>query len=68
MTIKPTFKQILAERQEYLDTLKSTLPYNDLYALGFIETNFLYQMDDSGLAPLTTTQHATLAKWKAKTQ
>ena len=65
MTIKPSFKEILAERQEYIDALKSK---GDMYALGFLESSFLYHMDDSGLAPLTTAQHSTLAKWKETTQ
>lgn len=67
-TTTKDFATILAERQEYLDALKSTLPYGDIYTLGFLENSFLYHMGDSGLAPLTTAQHATLAKWKAKTQ
>tara|TARA_R110002074_G_scaffold289392_1_gene461227 strand:- start:269 stop:466 length:198 start_codon:yes stop_codon:yes gene_type:complete len=58
---KPSFKEILQERQEYLDALKQ---HGDMYALGFLESSFLYHMDDSGLAPLTTAQHSTLAKWK----
>ena len=62
---RPTFKEILAERQEYLDTLKSK---GDLYALGFLESSFLYHMGDSGLEPLTTAQHITMAKWKEATQ
>ena len=63
--IKPSFKEILAERQEYLDTLKQN---GDLYTRIFLEDSFLYQMGDSGLAPLTTAQHATLAKWKEATR
>ena len=59
--MKPSFKEILEERQEYLDTLKSK---GDMYALGFLESSFLYHMGDSGLEPLTTAQHSTLAKWK----
>lgn len=62
--MKPSFEEILAERQEYLDALKGTLPYGDIYALGFLETSFLYHMDESGLAPLTTAQHASMARWK----
>ena len=61
MNIKPSFKEILAERQEYLDALKQN---GDLYTRIFLEDTFLYQMGDSGLAPLTTAQHSTLAKWK----
>jgi hypothetical protein len=59
--MKPSFKEILADRQEYLDALKQ---HGDLYALGFLESSFLYQMGDSGLAPLTTAQHSTMKKWK----
>jgi len=59
--IKPSFKEILAERQEYLDTLKQN---GDLYTRIFLEDSFLYQMGDGGLEPLTTAQHSTLAKWK----
>ena len=61
MIKRPSFKEILAERQEYLDALKSK---GDMYALGFLESSFLYQMGDSGLEPLNTAQHSTLAKWK----
>jgi len=63
--MKPSFKEILAERQEYLDTLKKN---GDLYTRIFLEDSFLYQMGDSGLAPLTTSQHASMAKWKEATQ
>jgi hypothetical protein len=62
--MKPSFSEILQERQEYLDTLKSK---GDMYALGFLESSFLYHMGDSGLEPLTTAQHSTLAKWKEET-
>ena len=48
-TTSKDFATILAERQEYLDALKATLPYGDIYALGFLETNFLYHMGDNGL-------------------
>jgi len=65
MTIKPSFKEVLAERQEYLDTLKKN---GDLYTRVFLEHSFLYHMGDSGLEPLTTSQHSTLAKWKESTQ
>jgi len=65
MTIKPSFKEVLAERQEYLDTLKKN---GDLYTRVFLEHSFLYHMGDSGLEPLTTAQHSTLAKWKESTQ
>ena len=62
---KQSFKEILAERQEYLDALKQ---HGDMYALGFLESSFLYHMGDNGLEPLTTAQHSTLAKWKEATQ
>lgn len=65
MTMKPSFKEILAERQEYLDALKQN---GDLYTRIFLEDAFLYHMGDSGLEPLNTAQHATLAKWKVTTQ
>ncbi len=65
MNIKPSFKEILAERQEYLDALKSK---GDMYALGFLESSFLYHMGDSGIAPLTTAQHSMMKKWKEATQ
>ena len=61
MTMKPSFNEILAQRQEYLDTLKSK---GDMYALGFLESSFLYHMGDNGLDPLNPTQLSTLAKWK----
>tara|TARA_R110000851_G_C13032176_1_gene561225 strand:- start:484 stop:675 length:192 start_codon:yes stop_codon:yes gene_type:complete len=63
--MKPSFKEVLEERQDYLDTLKQN---GDLYTRIFLEHSFLYHMDDSGLAPLTTSQHATLAKWKETIQ
>ena len=63
--MKPSFREVLEERQEYLDTLKSK---GNMYALGFLESSFLYQMGDSGLEPLTTAQHSTLKKWKEATQ
>ena len=63
--MKLSFKEILQERQEYLDALKK---HGDMYALGFLESSFLYHMGDGGLEPLTTAQHATLAKWKETTQ
>jgi len=65
MIKRPSFKEILAQRQEYLDALKSK---GDMYALGFLESSFLYHMGDSGLEPLTTAQHSTLAKWKEAAQ
>ena len=62
---KPSFKEVLAERQEYLDALKQN---GDTYALGFLESSFLYHMGDNGLEPLNPAQLETLAKWKATTQ
>ena len=62
---KSSFKEVLEERQAYLDALKTQ---GDNYALGFLESSFLYHMGDSGLEPLNTAQHATLAKWKETTQ
>ena len=62
---KLSFKEILAQRQEYLDVLKSN---GDMYALGFLESSFLYHMGDNGLEPLNSAQKETLAKWKATTQ
>lgn len=58
---KSSFKDILAERQEYLDTLKSK---GNMYALGFLESSFLYHMGDNGIEPLNPSQLDTLAKWK----
>ena len=65
MTIKPTFNQILAERQEYIDALKLN---GDIYALEFLTCSFLYDNGNAEISPLTTAQHSTLAKWKATTQ
>ena len=62
---KQSFREVLAERQEYLDALKKN---GDLYTRIFLENSFLYHMGDSGLEPLTTAQHSTLAKWKVTTQ
>ena len=62
---KPSFKEILAERQEYLDALKTM---GDVYALGYLESSFLYDSGNYGIAPLTTAQHSTLKKWKEATQ
>jgi hypothetical protein len=62
---KSSFKEILAERQEYLDELKK---HGDMYALGFLETSFLYNMGDNGLEPLNPSQLNTLEKWKATNQ
>tara|TARA_R110000796_G_scaffold196443_1_gene312846 strand:- start:459 stop:650 length:192 start_codon:yes stop_codon:yes gene_type:complete len=63
--MKPSFREVLAERQEYLDALKQN---GDLYTRIFLENSFLYHMGDGGLEPLTTAQHSTLAKWKVTTQ
>ncbi len=65
MIKRPSFKEVLEQRQEYLDALKSK---GDMYALGFLESSFLYQMGDNGLEPLNPSQLETLAKWKATTQ
>ena len=65
MTIKPTFKQILAQRQEYLDALKTQ---GDIYALEFLTCSFLYDNGNGEPSPLTTAQHSTMAKWKESAQ
>lgn len=65
MIKRPSFNEVLAERQEYLDALKSK---GDMYALGFLESSFLYHMGDNGIEPLNPYQLETLAKWKATTQ
>jgi len=62
---KLSFKERLAQRQEYLDALKSK---GDMYALGFLESSFLYHMGDNGLEPLNPAQLETLAEWKETTQ
>ena len=59
--MKPSFKEILAERQEYLDMLKLK---GDVYALSYLENSFLYNCGNAGLAPLTKAQHATIERWK----
>lgn len=64
-TTSKDFATILAERQAYIDTLKK---HGDMYALGFLESSFLYHMGDNGLEPLNPSQLETLAKWKATTQ
>jgi hypothetical protein len=64
-TTTKDFATILAERQDYLDALKTQ---GDVYALGYLESSFLYDCGNYGLSPLTTAQHATLAKWKETTQ
>ncbi len=63
--MRPSFKEILQERQEYLDALKKN---GDLYTRIFLEDSFLYHMGDNGLEPLNPSQLKTLAKWKATTQ
>jgi len=65
MTIKTTFKEALAQRQEYLDALKTQ---GDIYALEFLSCSFLYDNGNANISPLTTAQHSTLAKWKEATQ
>jgi len=65
MIKRPSFKEILAQRQEYLDTLKSK---GDMYALGFLESSFLYHMGDNGIEPLNPAQLETLANWKESAQ
>ena len=62
---KPSFNEVLAQRQEYLDALKSK---GDMYALGVLESSFLYHMGDNGIEPLNPSQLETLANWKATTQ
>ena len=62
---KSSFKEVLEERQAYLDALKTQ---GDVYALGYLESSFLYDCGNYGIAPLTTAQHSTLAKWKETTQ
>jgi hypothetical protein len=44
--MKPSFKEILAERQAYIDTLKTM---GNSYALGYLESSFVY---DSVLSPV----------------
>jgi hypothetical protein len=63
--MKPSFKEILAQRQEYLDALKSK---GNMYALGFLESSFLYQIGDNGIEPLNPSQLETLSKWKESAQ
>ena len=58
---KPSFKEILQERQEYIDTLKTM---GDVYALSYLESSFVYDCGNYGISPLTTAQHSTLKKWK----
>ena len=58
---KLPFKEILAQRQEYLDALRTQ---GDIYALEFLACSFLYDNGNSEIATLTTAQHSTMAKWK----
>jgi len=62
---KPSFKEILEERQEYLDTLKTQ---GDIYALEFLSCSFLYDNGNVDISPLTTAQHSTMSKWKEQAQ
>jgi len=62
---KQSFKEILAERQEYLDALKTQ---GDIYALEFLTCSFLYDNGNVDISPLTTAQHSTMSKWKEATQ
>lgn len=62
---KLSFKETLAQRQEYLDALKTQ---GDIYALEFLSCSFLYDNGNVDISPLTTAQHSTLAKWKEATQ
>lgn len=64
-TTSKDFATILAERQAYIDTLKTQ---GDTYALSYLENSFLYDCGNYGIAPLTTAQHSTLAKWKEATK
>jgi hypothetical protein len=64
-TTTKDFATILAERQAYIDTLKTQ---GDVYALSYLENSFLYDCGNYGLSPLTTAQHSTLAKWKEATK
>ena len=62
---KLSFSEILAERQAYIDTLKTQ---GDVYALSYLENSFIYDCGNYGLSPLTTAQHSTMSKWKEATQ
>ena len=62
---KLSFKEVLEERQAYIDTLKTM---GDSYALGYLESSFVYDSGNYGIAPLTTAQHSTMAKWKEAIQ
>lgn len=62
---KPSFKEILEERQAYLDALKTQ---GDVYALGYLESSFLYDTGNYGIMPLTTAQHSMMKKWKESAQ
>ena len=61
MNIKPSFKEVLEERQAYIDTLKTM---GSSYALGYLESSFVYDCGNYGIAPLTTAQHSMMKKWK----
>ena len=61
MTIKPSFKEILEERQAYIDALKTQ---GDIYALEFLSCSFLYDNGNVDISPLTTAQHSMMKKWK----
>jgi len=58
---KLSFSEILAERQAYIDTLKTQ---GDVYALSYLENSFIYDCGNNGINPLTTAQHSNMAKWK----
>ena len=60
-TTTKDFATILAERQTYLDALRTQ---GDIYALEFLSCSFLYDNGNSEISPLTTAQHSTMAKWK----
>ena len=64
-TTSKDFATILAERQAYIDTLKTQ---GDTYALSYLENSFLYDCGNYGIAPLTTAQHSTMKKWKEATK
>ena len=64
-TTSKDFATILAERQAYIDTLKTQ---GDTYALSYLENSFLYDCGNLGIAPLTTAQHSTMKKWKEATK
>jgi hypothetical protein len=59
--MKPSFKEVLEERQAYIDTLKTM---GNSYALGYLESSFVYDSGSYGIEPLTTAQHSMMKKWK----